>query len=353
MKELFTVASFTAKDMLKRKSFIISNIIILLIIVLAFNIPNIIKQFKGNDADEGTKILIVDCQNIFEGTLEELKQMELGYETQVTTDEISFEQIKEKIQNEEIEEALVITKDEDKIKMEYVVENLVYVEEVPEELVSAISGLYTKMQIAKLNINPEDLAKLTANFEFKLTQTEEQEIEGNPFAIMLLSIVLFYAIYFCAYQVSSSITTEKTSKIIETLVTSTKPSTIVLGKTLGIGIVGLIQVLAIIIVAVICNFAFLEEGILDGIINMENITPFLGVVILVYFILGYFTYALLYALTGSTVSKPEDVQSANRTCCNACGTWILPCIFHNDEPKFRIKRICSNIPIIFTILHAI
>ncbi|MEI3433578.1 MAG: hypothetical protein V8R26_00755 [Clostridia bacterium] len=44
---------------------------------------------------------------------------------------------------------------------------------------------------------------------------------------------------------------------------------------------------------------------------MSAITPYLGIVTIIYFILGYFAYALLYALTGSTVSKPEDIQSAN------------------------------------------
>ena len=44
---------------------------------------------------------------------------------------------------------------------------------------------------------------------------------------------------------------------------------------------------------------------------MSAITPYLGIVTVIYFILGYLAYALLYALTGSTVSKPEDIQSAN------------------------------------------
>ncbi len=44
---------------------------------------------------------------------------------------------------------------------------------------------------------------------------------------------------------------------------------------------------------------------------MSNITIYLGIITIIYFILGYFTYALLYALTGSTISKPEDIQSAN------------------------------------------
>ena len=167
------------------------------------------------------------------------------------------------------------------------------------------------MQINKLGLTEEQIKSITPNIEFSLEQTEEQKANGNIFAMMLLSIVLFYAIYFCAYQVSSSITTEKTSKIMETLVTSTSPKTIVLGKTLGIGIVGLLQLVVLVGTSLISAKAFLEPGMLEQILDVSAITPYLGVVTIIYFILGYATYALLYALTGSTVSKPEDIQSAN------------------------------------------
>lgn len=310
---MFTVATFTIKDMIKRKSFIISNVIILLIIVVLFNVPNIMKMIKGDESfgGENTKLLIVDKDNVYEGTLENINTMELGYEVQVANEEITFETIKEKITNEEIEEAIVITAKDNQLHIEYIVDNLLYISEMPEKLVSTLSTLYSNLQISKLNLSVEQLASINPNFTFDMKQTEEQEMQGNPAVMMILSLVLFYAIYFCAYQVSSSITTEKTSKIIETLVTSTKPSTIVLGKTIGIGIVGLLQILAMIIVALISNSLFLEEGFLDGLISLENITPFLLVITIIYFLLGYFTYALLYALTGSTVSKPEDIQSAN------------------------------------------
>ena len=155
------------------------------------------------------------------------------------------------------------------------------------------------------------MKSISPNFEFSLEQTSEKKAEGNVLVIMLLSIVLFYAIYFCAYQVSSSITTEKTSKIMETLVTSTSPRTIILGKTLGIGLIGLVQLVLIVATALVSAKSFLEPELLEKALDMSNITPFLGVITVIYFVLGYFTYALLYALTGSTVSKPEDIQSAN------------------------------------------
>lgn len=307
MKDIITVMKFTIKDMVKRKSFLISTAIILVLIVLGFNVPNIINSFSNEEGAE--KILIVDAGNIFEGNLENLPKEDKEYK--VAKDNPTFEQIKEKMENGEISSALVIEKEQNAIKIRYIVENTTMMGGVPENLVNAINTLYSNMQISKLGLTQEQLQSITPNFEFSLEQTEEEKANGNIFAMMLMSIVLFYAIYFCAYQVSSSITTEKTSKIMETLVTSTSPTTIVLGKTIGIGIVGLLQMVVIVATALISAKAFLAPELLEAVLDMSSVTPYLGIITIIYFILGYFTYALLYALTGSTVSKPEDIQSAN------------------------------------------
>lgn len=312
MKDLKTVVGFTIKEMVKRKSFIVSTVIILLIIVIGFNIPNIMKIFNGDDQSSGeSKLLIVDSTNLFEGSLEGLNNMELGYNVQTTTDNLSFDDIKEKINNDEIDEAIIVENNEGTYKLRYIVKDMTMLVSMPQNLMDAINTIYTNLQISKLGLTEEQIQSLTPNFEYSIEQTEEQKVSGNVLAMMMLSIVLFYAIYFCAYQVSSSITTEKTSKIMETLVTSTSPRTIVLGKTIGIGLVGLLQVCVFVAVALISAKLFLEPGTLESVLDMSQMTPYLAVITIIYFILGYFTYALLYALTGSTVSKPEDIQSAN------------------------------------------
>ncbi len=306
MKDLFIVTKFTMKDMLQRKSFIITTIIFLIMIVVGFNIPNFMKML--NKDSDVNKIEIIDSGNVFEGTLESLKDLDTGYEIQISNE--NYEKIKEKIENEEIDSAIIVEKQDENIKIKYIVKSATMMSGVPEDIISTLNTLYTNIQINKLGLTEEQLKSITPNFEFALEQTDE-EASGNVYAMMLLSLVLFYAIYFCAYQVSSSITTEKTSKIIETLVTSTSPKTIVLGKTLGIGIVGLLQMILLVGTALISAKTFLEPGILDSIIDVSKITPYLGIITIIYFIFGYFEYALLYALTGSTVSKPEDIQSAN------------------------------------------
>lgn len=306
MKDLFIVTKFTMKDMLQRKSFIITTIIFLIMIVVGFNIPNFMKML--NKDSDVNKIEIIDSGNVFEGTLESLKDLDTGYEIQILNED--YEKIKEKIENKEIDSAIIVEKQDENIKIKYIVKSATMMSGVPENIISTLNTLYTNIQINKLGLTEEQLKSITPNFEFALEQTDE-EASGNVYAMMLLSLVLFYAIYFCAYQVSSSITTEKTSKIIETLVTSTSPKTIVLGKTLGIGIVGLLQMILLVGTALISAKTFLEPGTLDSIIDVSKITPYLGIITIIYFIFGYFEYALLYALTGSTVSKPEDIQSAN------------------------------------------
>lgn len=96
MKDLFTVMKFTMKDMVKRKSFIISTIIFIVMIIVGFNVPKILKAIKGEDTVD--KLLIVDENNVFEGALESLKSLDTGYEIEIAN--LKYDEVKEKIQSE-------------------------------------------------------------------------------------------------------------------------------------------------------------------------------------------------------------------------------------------------------------
>lgn len=309
MKDLIIVAGFTIKETIKRKTFIISMIIILGIIILGFNIPNIVNSFSNEE--EKTKVLIIDSEDILGETQIQLDNTNTNYDYTITKENLSEKDAKQKIEKEEYDSCLIVKKEENKIKLDYVVESLMMGESIPEDLIESFSAQYTASQIKKAGLTQEQLQTMFTDFDINIIQTDDNAATGNVIVAMLLSIVLFYAIYFCAYQVSSSITTEKTSKIMETLVTSTSPRTIVLGKTIGIGIVGLLQVIIIAGVAIFSANTFLPEGSLEGIFDMSSITPLFCIATIIYFLLGYFMYALLYALTGSMVGKPEDIQSAN------------------------------------------
>lgn len=344
MKELLTVAKFTMKEMVKRKAFLISNLIILIIIVIGFNVPNIMSTFKSDNTQTENIVWVIDTENVYEGALESLNQLELGNKFEIKNQEITIEEMGQKIEQGEIAEAIIVKKEKDTIKIEYVVDSIgMGRSEAMYEQV--FSNLYKNVKMSKSGLTQTQIASINEPIALEVIQTKENSSGAMLTISMILCIVLFYAIYFCAYQVSTSITTEKTSKIMETLVTSTKPRTIVVGKTLGIGIIGLCQVITILIVAFISYKLFLPAGILDGIFDMSKITPQFIIVTLIYFLLGYTLYAFIYALTGSTVSKPEDVQSANSPVAFLAVIGFYLAYFSMMNPASSINTVASFLPI--------
>ena len=335
MHDIITISKFTAKDMLHRKSFIISTIIILLMIVIGCNIPKAIKSFDSENNKE--KILIVDKDNIFEDKL----NLFSNDSTEIIVGNDSVDSIKEKILNDEINLGLIIERDNTSIKVTRVLENSFFEQDYISDL---LTELYKNIQLSKLNLTEDEIMSLNPTFTYDVIQADTDN-EVNIFAMMMISIVLFYAVYFCAYQVSSSITTEKTSKIIETLVTSTSPRNIVLGKTIGIGLVGLLQLVLIVTTAIISGKLFLDKEIINQLLDVSSLTPFLGFITIVYFILGYSVFALLYALTGSTISKPEDIQSANSPIAMISLIGFYLSYFTLMNPNCNLNLIAGMLPI--------
>lgn len=340
-RDIITVTKFTMRDLISRKSFRVSTILILILIIAGFNVPNIMDSLTGGDYND--TILISDPENLYDNKLEILNQSELGYN--FTFDPISYDEIKAKIDDGSINAAVMISKAENTVNFTYVVSNAATIMSSPTTLIDALSSLYTNVQIQKLDLTASQLASVTPTFTTEVKQTEDQEIGGNINVMMLMSVLLFFAVYFCAYQVSSSITIEKTSKIMETLVTSTSPRTIILGKTIGIGIVGLLQMLLFVITAIISAKLFLNPEILSHLLDLSNFTFYLAAITIIYFILGYFAYALLYALVGSTVAKPEDIQSANMPVAIVTMIGFYLAYFTLMDPTGQLAGIAALLPI--------
>ena len=109
-----------------------------------------------------------------------------------------------------------------------------------------------------------------------------------------------------------SVASEKTSRVMELLVTSTKPSKIILGKSAAMGLLGLIQLFMVVFTgALTYKLTFPENFAIAGqLFDFSSFTPFSLAMIIVYFILGYSLYAMMNAVAGATVSKAEDVNSS-------------------------------------------
>ena len=115
-------------------------------------------------------------------------------------------------------------------------------------------------------------------------------------------LVLYGQLFAYGYWVASGVVEEKSSRVVEVLLATVRPSHLLRGKIFGIGLLGLAQLLLIGVVGFVAAKAV---GTLD--FPSEAIAT-LGLV-LAWFVLGFFFYASLFAVAGSIVTRQEDLQT--------------------------------------------
>jgi ABC-2 type transport system permease protein len=127
--------------------------------------------------------------------------------------------------------------------------------------------------------------------------------------------ILYLAIILYASNVMRSVVQEKTSRVVELMVAAVKPGVLMAGKVLGVGAVGVIQL------AVWLGMAVLTLKYRDALLGVIGVTGSGGVavpplsvaeaaVVVIYFLLGYFLYASMYAAVGAMVSSEQEAQQA-------------------------------------------
>ena len=315
MKDMLTVLKYTIKENVTKKAFIITTVILMAMIVIICNVPNIIKFFeKDGTIIENAKFIIVDEQNLIGEELNALteigKEIHLDIEIQKTVSEETIE----KIRSGELEGMIEILKNEETgmAKLQYTSKGSIFSEDqiIMEQFVSMIKTIQVNKELTNANINPESINVINSPIEY---ETRHLDDENNNFGVaMVTSFILFFAVYFYGNFVAVSVSSEKTSRVMETLVTSTTPKNIIIGKTIAMGLVGLGQMLLLILTAVASYKLFIpaDLDIISSMIGNINISITSILICVIYFILGYTVYAFLNAVTGATVSKVEDLNSA-------------------------------------------
>lgn len=315
MKNLLTIVKFTVKEYIKKKSFIIVNAIMVLIIIAICNIPNLINAFGSGEEEQKLKVQIVDNENVLNASSEMFNQIGLDYDIEYFNDK-SLDDVKKAINDEEIDAAISLKKVDGTVVFDYIVkkDDAFSDHKITADIFSnIIKSVNTNRLLLEENASPELIQAVNVPITYEIQGLEENDGNQNFMIAMVSSFILFFAVYFYGYSVSTSVSSEKTSRVMETLVTSTTPTKIVIGKTIAMGLVGLGQLVGLILVAVISYKVFIPSNfdIISKLVVGLNINAVDVLICLVYFVLGYTVYAFLSAVTGATVSKVEDVQSAS------------------------------------------
>jgi ABC-2 type transport system permease protein len=163
-------------------------------------------------------------------------------------------------------------------------------------------------QIARLGGDPAQVVGAVAEAQPRVVTLEEvpavDGVEGGQaFTGVISGVLIFIAIVMSGQLVAVGVVEEKTSRVVELLLATIRPAELMAGKVLGIGVIGLIQLAAVLVAGA---GTALATGVLDGTGVDVGATV---VWVVVWFLLGYAMYSLLLGGLGALVSRQEDVQT--------------------------------------------
>jgi ABC-2 type transport system permease protein len=159
--------------------------------------------------------------------------------------------------------------------------------------------------VTDLGGDPEEVAQQLATATVKIQSLDPApERDGGQIAAgYVAGILLFLALQTTAQLVSQGVVEEKSTRVVELLLSTIRPWQLMAGKVMGIGVIGLLQVVAVIAAAAGTALAL-------GLLDTSNLD--LGATIawaLVWFVVGFITFSLALAALASLVSRQEDVAS--------------------------------------------
>lgn len=311
MKQFFTVFKFELIGQLKSKTFIVITAILVVGILFAVNLGRIEKVFGGEDGfnfgkDEDTVMLIKNESEFNDDELlATFKTMfSDGYKVSLT--DKTQDQLKKTVKSGDADSAVVI-----KAPLEYTyIVDTVGMYDADEQIINqAMITSYRYLAMAQSGMSEEDIAAvLGATVDSDVIVTGKDQTQSFLYTYIII-MILYMVLLLYGQFVASSVASEKSTRCMEVLITSSKPMNLMFGKVLGSGCAGLLQLVLILGTAVV-GFRFNEKYIDNEMLkSLFGVPTSVAVYTVVFFILGYFIYAFMYGAAGSLVSRVEDLST--------------------------------------------
>ena len=214
----------------------------------------------------------------------------------------------------------------------------------------AVMGL--RLQDQNLSLTPEQLEKVTKDIDlqtFKVSEGGKTERKGfgiTYYTTFIFVFFLYVTILIQGITALRGILEEKSSRIIEVLLSSVTPMQLMLGKIIGFFLVGITQVgvyAAMGTVLSLLGVSTAGTGALKQIASA--LSPMLMGYFVLYFLLGFFLFMSMFVAIGSMVNSEQDAQAMQQPIVMALVIPMALTIVFVNQPDSLMTRIVSLIPI--------
>ncbi len=347
MKQFGTIFKFELRNYLKNKIFVGVTLLFVLVIAAVMFFPRFSGLFDTDSGADDASLPVIAVKPSDPTQSETVGQIFSAafaeYDVRVTDE--SDEQIKSAIVSGKIECAFVMT---DPTSYIYYVNNLSMYDMNTQVASEALQQVYRMNAMIGGGMTAEQASDVMSVQINGATENLGKNQMENFFYTYIMIFALYMVILLYGQMVATNVATEKSSRAMEVLITSAKPTSMMFGKVIASCLAGFIQLAAVFGSALVfysLNKQYWGENpIVDSIFN---IPPELLVYLLVFFILGFLIYAFMFGAVGSTASKLEDIQTSVMpiTLVFVFAFIVVMMSMSSGNVDTVLMKVCSYIPL--------
>jgi ABC-2 type transport system permease protein len=150
-------------------------------------------------------------------------------------------------------------------------------------------------------------------------------------------LIIYLLLLTYGFTVANGVLEEKSSRVSEVLLGALRPTQLLGGKVIGIGVVALVQ---LVLIGVPTGLVALALGSLD----IPSGTPLTLAAVFLWSLLGYGLYSCVFAAAGAAASRPEDVGNATAPITILIALTYFVAIASTQEPDSTVSRVVSFVP---------
>lgn len=322
--------AFTLKSRIRSKAFVISTALTILFIFGFTNIDRIMSSFE--DSEQASALVVTENTALVD------TMQSLGYED-IATSDITEEEARVGINDGEYGVVAFVDGYDARV-----------ISERPEQefttiLQTSLQQLRNTELIESADVDPAVITALSEPIQLDESYLgrggeNSDELLSSSALVYVMLMLLYISIITYGSMISTEVTTEKSSRVMELIISTTHPVTHMLAKVTAIGTLALIQI------GIFLGFGYVSaSGSELASTVIENAGNARAVIyLLVFFLLGYLLYASLFAVLGSLVSRVEESQQMVMPVIMLLVAAFLVAMFGLNNPDATIVTILSFVP---------
>lgn len=312
MNQFKNILHFELKYYLKNKVFVGVTVFLVLLIAAVMFFPRISAAVQSDKQPDTVKDLPVMLIKLEEGEQGQTTMQEAfsaafpGYDVQGTN--ADTQDIADQIIAGDAKCAFIITSP---TSCSYYTQSLSMYDSNTATAETVLKKLYWIHAMIDGGI-PAQTAEETINVEIHsdVVNLGKDQLQ-NYFYTYIMIFALYMVMVLYGQMVATNVAAEKSSRAMEVLITSARPTSMMFGKVVASCAAGLLQLVAVFGSAFLfynINQSYWEDNAIVQ--SIFNIPADLLLYMLIFFVLGFFLYAFLYGAIGSTASKVEDINTS-------------------------------------------